>query len=159
MTDIPREPMFEVLSAPVNPAAVALHRYWQDLPRTEAGLPRRADIGFDDLVELRCADRVFILEPVGGTDWQYRLLGSEIVRYFGRDVTKIPLRRHMHADEAEEAIRLSDRVAETRAPIFLRVRFSSGDHTGEIETMSLPILGRDETTVWLFGGSFFTPDD
>lgn len=151
------DPLFEVLEVPELPEAKALYDYWRSL-RTDGELPHRGHIQLDEVAELGCADRIFIMDPLPDGDWQYRLLGSEIVRYFGRDVTGVPFRRHMRQDEAEEAIRISNQVAESRAPIFLKVRFASGDHIGIIETMSLPILSRDRSRVWLFGGTFFTPD-
>ncbi|MEQ8829406.1 MAG: PAS domain-containing protein [Alphaproteobacteria bacterium] len=151
------DPLFQVLREPELPEAKALHAYWQSL-RTGNELPTRSSIKLDEVAKLGCADRIFIMDPLPNGDWQYRLLGSEIVRYFGRDVTGVPFRRHMRADEAEEAIKISNQVAESRTPIFLKVRFASGDHIGIVETMSLPILARDQNRVWLFGGSFFTPD-
>lgn len=153
------EPYFEVLPGPDCEQAKALYVYWQQHHVSEDGkdstLPKRDDISLPDLVALGCADRAFIMEPVGEDDWQYRLLGSEIVRYFGRDVTGIPFRQHMLECEAETAIRISNEAAQTRKPVFLKMRFISGDHSGLIETMSLPILARDETTIWLFGATFF----
>lgn len=151
------DPLFEVLEQPELQEARALHDYWRSL-WTGTELPNRNDIKLEEVARLGCADRIFIMDPLPNGDWQYRLLGSEIVRYFGRDVTGVPFRRHMRADEAEEAIRISNQVAQSRTPIFLKVRFASGDHIGIIETMSLPILARKSGQIWLFGGTFFTPD-
>ncbi len=163
MQDFTVSPFFEILTAPNSPEAKNLYEYWRSLHRDtgtsgQETLPRRKDITLESLAALGCADRVFILEPLVDGDWQYRLLGSEIVRYFGRDVTGIPLRRHMVKEEADKAITLSNRAVAELIPIFLNVQFVSGDYSGMIETMSLPILARDDGDIWLFGGSFFTPD-
>ena len=153
------EPYFEVLTGPDCDEAKALHAYWlqhqSSDDRNGIILPKRDDIALPDLVALGCADRAFIMEPIENDDWQYRLLGSEIVRYFGRDVTGVPFRQHMLECEADTAIRISNEAARTRKPVFLKMRFVSGEHSGMIETMSLPILARDETTIWLFGATFF----
>jgi hypothetical protein len=150
-------PFFEEIAAPHAADAVALHGYWRSLAAPPA-LPWRRQIEMDRLAEIGCLDSVFILEPIeGGVDWRYRLLGTRIVQIYGGEVTNIPLRNHMTPDEAETAIRLSNHVRRTREPLFLKARFVSGEHSVPVETMSLPILGRDEDDVWLFGGTFFTP--
>lgn len=148
---------FQQMDAPDSEQARALYRYWRSKHRGDT-LPRRSDISLDDLAEMECADLVFILEPKPGDDWSYRLLGSRIAMYFGKDVTGIPLRDHMLPEEAAEAIRISNQVSETRKPAFLKARFASGDYVGVLETMSMPILSRDEASIWLFGASFFTAD-
>jgi hypothetical protein len=154
-SDDERDFFLERLSAPQDPGAIRLFHYWRD-KHEGATLPQRKAIDLAELARLRCADRVFILDPVGDGEWRYRLLGTEIVRYYGRDVTGIPLSRHMAPEEARQANEISDEVARTLQPAFLRARFRSGDFGGDIETMSLPIYGRDGNTIWLFGGTFFS---
>ncbi|MEQ8604120.1 MAG: PAS domain-containing protein [Marivibrio sp.] len=150
-------PYFEKIEAPNSADARALYAYWRGLADPPA-LPQRRQITMEDLSALGCLDSVFILEPTqDGSDWRYRLLGTRIVQMYGSEVTSIPLREHMTPEEADLAIALSNHVRDTLTPIFLKARFVSGDHQVPIETMSLPILGRDEHDVWLFGGTFFTP--
>ncbi|MBP5855446.1 PAS domain-containing protein [Marivibrio halodurans] len=147
---------FERLDAPAGPRAKALHAYWRALA-PPPNLPWRRQIAMDDLARLDCLDSIFILEPLeDGSDWRYRLLGTRIVEIYGQEVTNVPLREHMTSEEAEQAIALSNAVRDSREPLFLRARFVSGDYDTPIETMSLPILGRDADDVWLFGGTFFT---
>lgn len=151
------DPFFEPIDAPISSDAQALYSYWRDLTPA-GGPPWRRQITMEDLGALGVLDSVFILEQTEDrTDWRYRLLGTRIVQMYGSEVTNIPLREHMTPEEAELAIRLSNRVRDTRTPIFLKARFVSGDHQVPVETMSLPILGKDEDDVWLFGGTFFTP--
>lgn len=149
---------FQLMNAPDIENARKLYRYWRQKHRGDT-LPTRTDIEFEDLVNMGCADLAFIMEPLPDGDWQYRLLGSTIAMYFGKDVTGIPFRRHMLPDEAEEAIRISNQVVATKKPTFLKARFASGEYIGTLETMSLPILSRDESAIWLFGASFFIADD
>lgn len=149
-------PFFREIPEPESAGAQALYAYWRDKHSASGNLPSRDKIEFDELVSLGLADRVFILEPIdGGADWRYRLLGSEIVRMYGGEVTNVPFREHMSPQEAKQAIELSNRTAFDRRPLFLKARFTSGDYTGVIETMSLPILNRSGSEVWLFGGTFF----
>ncbi len=149
-------PHFEPMEAPLSAGANALHDYWRGLA-TPPDLPRRQQISMDALSRLGCLDSVFILEPTEDrTDWRYRLLGTRIVQMYGADVTLLPLRAHMTKEEADVAIALSDHVRDTLTPVFLKARFVSGEHTVPVETMSLPILGRNGTDIWLFGGTFFT---
>lgn len=152
----PFKPFFERLAAPNGVQARALFGYWRSLA-TPPALPARTQIAMDELARLGCLDSVFIVEPIdGGRDWKYRLLGTRIVDLYGAEVTNIPFRDHMTSAEADEAIALSNSVRESRAPLFLRARFVSGTYSTPIETMSLPITGRDADDIWLFGGTFFT---
>jgi hypothetical protein len=142
------------IDAPRHPGAVALFGLWQSL-KPAAGLPARNEFSFERMGELGILGNCFVIEPLdGGRDWRYRLLGSQITWLFGGDATNIPFSRHFDAEEAELCIRLSNRVAQTRQPIFLFGRFRTGDFSGTLETMSLPVLGRDGVSVWLLGASF-----
>lgn len=148
------DPIFEPLPVPQHPEACRLYEYWLG-KRGIKEMPNRDAMQLDELTSLHCVDRVFIMEPLAGNDWRYRLLGTEIVKRFGRDVTGIPFRAHMAKDEAETAIQISNAAAEARKPVFLQARFTSGKHHRIVETMSLPIRSRDGKEVWLFGGTFF----
>lgn len=152
------DPYFETLPGPQSGQAKALYAYWQGL-RSGDDLPWRKHILMEDLSQLNCLDSIFILEPTqDGQDWRYRLLGTRIVAMYGGEVTNVPLREHMTQQEADVAIALSNKVRDTRNPLFLSARFVSGEHSVPIETMSLPILGHDAQDIWLFGGTFFAND-
>lgn len=150
-------PSFEPLPIPQHSQAWTLYKYWLE-KRGIKEIPSRASIRLEELTSLRCVDRVFILEPLGENDWRYRLLGTEIVKRFGRDVTGVPFREHMQEDEAEAAINLSNKAVSSNTPVFLQARFSSGKHHRTVETMSLPIRSTDGKATWLFGGTFFQRD-
>ncbi|MGF1623907.1 MAG: PAS domain-containing protein [Alphaproteobacteria bacterium] len=146
--------MFEELPGPQNRRARKLHDLWCRVkPRDD--IPSRCDLSFERLGASGLLGHVFIIEPVdGGRDWQYRLLGSNITRFFEQDVTGIPFSHHFGAGVAEVCIALSNRAAQSRTPVFLRGRIQAGYHSGSFETMSLPIWSRDRSAVWLIGGSF-----
>ncbi len=142
------------IDAPRHPGAVALYRLWQEMTPAD-GLPNRSDFSFERLAELGIVSNCFVIEPLeDGRDWRYRLLGTAITWLFGGDATNIPFSQHFRPEEAELCIRLSNRVAQSRKPIFLFGRFQPGDFSGTLETMSLPVFGRDGNTVWLIGASF-----
>ena len=142
------------IPAPRHDGAVALYRLWQELAPA-GGLPARDAFTFERLGRLGILGNFFVIEPLdGGRDWHYRLLGSHITWLFGADVTNVPFTRHFDATEAELCIRLSNRVAQSRQPVFLIGSFRTGDFSGQLETMSLPVLGRDGSAVWLVGASF-----
>lgn len=148
------DPLLKRLDAPEHIQAKALYEYWCSKSK-DGKPPKRTDIHLDELAALRCADRCFIIEPSHSGDWQYRLLGTTIARYYDRDVTGIPFSQHMPEHLAESANCFSNEVAETLKPLFLLIDYKRHDYSGIIETMSLPIMARDGETVWLFGGSFF----
>jgi len=142
------------ITAPVHDGARGLYRLWQQLKPAD-GLPARDDFTFERLAALGILGNCFVIEPLDdGRDWRYRLLGSHITWLFGADVTNMPFSRHFDPDEAELCIRLSNRVARTRQPVFLAGSFRTGDFSGQLETMSLPVFGRGSDTVWLVGATF-----
>lgn len=146
-------PEFKQIDAPVHPKAIALHNHWR-ASKPAGGLPPRSAFGFEIIHDLGLMGAFFVIEKTEARDdWRYRLLGSDIVWLFGNDVTNIPFREHMVAEEAEACIALSNRVAESGAPLFLFARFVSGGHFGTVETMSLPVMGPSGDDVWLVGCS------
>jgi len=146
-------PAFQEIPEPRHPKTQALYRHWLDHKPVE-GLPSRGAFGFEAMHALGLMGHLFVIEPIeGGWDWRYRLLGSEIVWMFGNDVTNVPFREHMEPREAETCITLSNRVAQSGKPMFLFARFVSGDHSGTLETMSLPVRSPDGGSVWLIGCS------
>lgn len=146
-------PEFKPIDAPIHPKAVALHSHWL-ASRPAGDLPPRSAFGFEVVHDLGLMGAFFVIERTEARDdWRYRLLGSDIVWLFGNDVTNVPFRKHMVAEEAEACIALSNRVAESGTPAFLLARFVSGGHFGSLETMSLPVMGPSGDDVWLVGCS------
>lgn len=148
-------PEFERLAAPSAPQTTALHALWRGFKDDAGGaIPPRAAFTFERMGDAGLLGHLFVIEPLdGGRDWRYRLLGSDIVWLFGSDVTRVPFSEHFAPEEARKAIALSNQVAETLEPLFLRVRFVTGDYSGELETMSLPVRAPDGEEVWLIGAS------
>lgn len=154
VSEPPGDELLVEIESPRHQGAVALYRLWQELKPVD-GLPLRTDFSFERLGHLGILGNCFVIEPLdGGRDWRYRLLGSQITWLFGGDATNVPFSKHFDAEEAELCIRLSNRVATSGRPVFLFGHFRTGDFSGTLETMSLPVLGRDGAVVWLLGASF-----
>lgn len=146
-------PDFRIIGGPRHPKARGLYEHWL-ASKPDGGLPRRSAFDFEDVGRLGLFGLFFVIEPVdGGADWKYRLIGSRITWLFGNEVTNVPFRQHMAPAEAEACIALSNQVARSGEPLFLMARFVSGDHSGRLETMSLPIQSPDGKGVWLVGCS------
>lgn len=149
-------PLFTEVPEPICPGARALYDLWRALKPAD-DLPSRSDFTLERVQQAGVLGHFFVIEPIDdGRDWKYRLMGVRIVWLFGRDVTNIPFTRHMFPDEAERSIALSNDVARTRQPLFLVARFVSGQHYGDLETLSLPVWSPDRSAVWLIGASFAT---
>ena len=74
-----------IRDAIVEPRTAALLAFYEGLPR-QAGLPDRAAAGPERFRPW--LGNLMILDPVdGGSDFQYRVYGSEIARYAGFDMT------------------------------------------------------------------------
>lgn len=154
--------LFHEIPAPVDPHCQAMAALWRELCPPD-GLPARGDFTFERLRAIGVLGNTFVIEPIGahpdyGTDWRYRLMGTNIAWMFGSDPTNIPFSQHFLPDEARVCIDFSNQVAQSRRPVFLIGRLRSGDFSGTLETMSLPILAPDGETVWLLGVSFAAAD-
>ena len=69
-----------------------LARYWYDLADAAGGVPSRS--AFDPAAIPRLLPRLIVLEHLGGQDFRYRLLGTEVdrftkSRYTGRRTSEI----------------------------------------------------------------------
>lgn len=147
-------PQFVRIPTPTTEETKALYQLWLQ-KKPECGIPGRDSFSVDEFAAHGLLGHIFLIEPMnGGEDWRYRLLGSKVVWLFGRDLTNVSMKDYFPAEDAAIRIELSNNAARSREPLFLRARFTLHGHPGELETMSLPILGRDGHSVWLLGGSF-----
>lgn len=167
--------LFAEIAGPVDPRCQAMAALWRqlcsppgnapaDAPADARGsLPRRSDFTFERLQAIGVLGNTFVIEPIGphavyGTDWRYRLMGTNIAWMFGSDPTNIPFSKHFMPDEARVCIDFSNQVAASRKPVFLMGKLRSGYYSGTLETMSLPVLAPDGETIWLLGVSFAAID-
>ncbi|MBX3452964.1 PAS domain-containing protein [Ferrovibrio sp.] len=154
--------LFREIPAPVDPRCQAMAALWVELCPADS-LPARSDFTFERLQAIGVLGNTFVIEPIGahavyGIDWRYRLMGTNIAWMFGSDPTGLPFSEHFLPDEARVCIDFSNQVAASRKPVFLMGKLRSGDYSGTLETMSLPVLAPDGEAVWLLGVSFAAID-
>jgi len=159
--------LFREIPEPIDSYCRAMADLWRALcPSAGAAgqdLPHRSDFSFERLQAIGVLGNAFVIEPIGphavyGMDWRYRLMGTNIAWMFGSDPTNIPFSEHFLPDEARVCIDFSNQVATSRKPVFLMGKLRSGDYSGTLETMSLPVLAPDGETIWLLGVSFAAID-
>lgn len=143
-----------VLARPTHASTKALLAYWQG--KCPAGdLPRRDQILANELRPL--LPNLGIIEPVPGTrDWLHRLVGTQLVARYGNDPTGKRLSEVYGEPALGDLLDFYQHVATRRAPAFATGRsLTPGVEHVIYEGVALPILGRDEVTVWLLIGLFF----
>lgn len=144
----------EVVSSPTLPQTQSLLAYWQS-KCPPGGLPRRSDILAEEIPEL--LPHLIVTEPVdGGNDWIYRLVGTAIVERSGFDGTGSRVREIFPPGVAETYIADFKKGVQNRQPWCVQGYFAIPDaeHV-RFESVGLPILGRDNATVWLLIGVFY----
>ena len=148
--------LFEI-DAPENPLAHALFELYEEKRNIARGLPFWREFELLEMVRLGLAKYIFVLEPVdAGTDWRYRLLGTEIVSRFRIDRTGQKFRDFIDPANAEQLIQVSNRIASSGASGFFRLTPRNPEFSHlQIETMSLPIRNNTDEETWLLGGTFY----
>ena len=145
----------EAIAVPQHPDALKLLAYWESKKRG-SGLPTRASIQPNEILPL--LPQIFIAEPHDG-EWRYRLFGTGAAARCGVDFTGQTTRRVYEPTTAEACIRMYNSVARRLRPIHVRARYLGlGIEHATLDAVQMPILGRDERTVWIFGGLFFFPE-
>lgn len=141
----------------------ALHSYWSDKRGTRA-MPSRADV---DPAELRALLPHLLLVDVvdGGQDFRYRLVGTEIERQIGRQVTGRLISEALSGDYLAYILSVHRRVLAERAAVYCENSFGEGQPGfGLIAAykrayrLLLP-LSKDGTTVdMVLCGQVFAPN-
>jgi hypothetical protein len=144
---------FEAVAAePTNSAAQALISFC--LPRLNAdGFIPRASIAPREMVFL--LPHLFMAEPTTDT-WRYRLVGTVLTARLGLDFTGKTLERLYRPQTAAGAKAFYEGLARTPRIATHRGRYLGLDlEHAELEFVHVPMLARDNSTVWVFGGTFF----
>lgn len=115
----------------------AVHAYWQ-ARRGAHGMPGRADIrpedlshslGWINLIDVRPRMPVF----------RFRLVGTDIVQAYGRDVTGRGVRDLTPPDYAELIHAAFAEAVRQRRPVLHELRFSDGWKTHAMRRLTLPL--------------------
>ncbi len=132
-----------------DPVLAQVLEYWLRR-RGERALPRRRDIDPLDLPKL--LPHLQLVETAGGR-FRYRLVGTRIVRAFGRDHTGAYLDELYPDDRGRLAADVFRLVCDKRQPIFARSRyFTTRDVDIIANRLYLP-LSEDEASVSLILGA------
>jgi hypothetical protein len=125
--------------------------YWRS---KHVGLrpPSRADIDpIEDIPSL--VRSLFLMDVVGG-QFRYRLIGSDIVEWAGRDSTgKLIDESLMHKTDLTVWLVGLSKVARTQRPL-LAVTRPAGSEFAPLVALVLPLVAPDGSTEMIFGGLF-----
>lgn len=136
----------------LHPGARWLLRCWEVL-RAGRPAPGRADL---DLAQMpRLAPWLFILEPGAAKGWRYRLAGTSLCAFLGREVTGTDPAAGWERFERGVIDRTLAGVADHDKQAQLRLRFLTdrGEHIGA-DMPLLPLVARDGETRHVLGGLF-----
>ena len=130
----------------------ALHRYWL-LKHKDGQPPARKDL--DPLVEIPAmVANLMLLEPVDGS-YRYRLVGTEVVKRIGTEMTGkmigLPITAPEMKDHWREAL---DTVFESRKPQLFLSKMPEGV-TARYLTLMLPLVSAAGMTEMVMVGVFF----
>ena len=130
----------------------ALHRYWL-LKHRDGQPPSRKDL--DPLIEIpSMVANLVLLEPVDGS-YRYRLVGTEVVKRSGTEMTGKMIGLTITAPEMRDQWRMAlDTVSETRKRQLFLSKMPEGV-TARYVTLMLPLVSAAGITEMILAGIFF----
>jgi hypothetical protein len=128
-----------------------LHRYWL-MKHRDGRPPARKDL--DPLIEIpSLVANLVLLEPVGGS-YRYRLVGIEVVKRTGMEMTGKMIGLTITLPEMREQWRLAlDAVSQAQKPQLFLSKMPEGV-TARYVTLMLPLIS-DNITEMVLVGMFF----
>jgi len=140
------------IDAPRDSQLKALYEYW-DTVRGSRLMPARADIDPGKIRGLL----PFIIMYTVAAGYTIRLVGDEIVRFTGRNVTGRPAGSTMSPPSAEMMIKILNAVATERVPKFRagKAHWQSDKTYHDFEACFLPLSTDGETVDIILGGIRF----
>ena len=143
------------IDAPRDPDLEALYAYWQR-QRGDRPMPARADI--DPVAFRKQLPNVVLYNVEGlGGPYTFRLVGSAIVQFVGRNFTGKPAGSEMQPAAAAAMTRLLDLVVTDRAPKFRIGRAFWWQEKGyrAYEAAFMPLSADGRTVNMIFAGVKF----
>jgi len=133
------EPGSFILPQGSAPKIRALFEYWQSI-HPEAGLPGRQHLDPLDIPQL--LPNIWMIDVTRDPlRFRFRLIGTEIVKFVGRDVTGLWLDEFFEGYETSEASHAHRNCALTGVPSYRKgsVLFNPGQARFEAERLYLPL--------------------
>ncbi len=125
-----------------DPATIAnvrlrrLYDYW-DAKRGNRPMPARADI---DPVELAWGlGDISLIDVLPDGDFQWRVDGSNLVAFFGCDMSGRKLSTYPYRGYLEQMRENFRMPVERREPVFQTRKFEDGEHRWNYDTVFLPL--------------------
>ncbi len=134
-----------------SPVLRQLHAYWNG-KRGDSAAPRRDEIDPTDIPRL--LPHVFLIEAMGEpTRFRYRLIGTEVVKLTGRDLTGRFVDESLGPDKLAAAVEPYLTVIRQRRPVAKSGRALWIDKREwlEVEVLLLPLAGRDDAITTILG--------
>lgn len=141
------EPAGFTLPEGTAPKIEALYAYWRSIHPAGGGLPGRQHFDPIDIPEL--LPNLWMIDVFRAPlRFRFRLIGTEIVKFSGRDVTGLWLDEFFENYRESEAFRFHRRVAESGRPAYRRggLLFDPAGSRLDAERLYLP-LAQDGRTV------------
>lgn len=124
--------------------------YWNDR-RHDRPCPSRRDLDPVDIPRLLPFVSLVNVRPVAPR-FVYRLMGTSVVSYIGRDLTGAPVGTGVKPDELDAVLARYDTVAETMKPFYHQsfLQEESNDFS-RVERLMLPLSedGRSINMIWV----------
>jgi len=129
-----------------------LHRYWL-LKHRDGRPPSRRDL--DPLIEIPALVSNLVLLDVEGDSYRYRLVGTEVVKRAGMDMTGRMIGLAITAPELRDQWRMAlDAVAAEQKPQLFLSKMPEGV-TARYVTIMLPLVASSGVTEMILIGLFF----
>ena len=129
-----------------------LHRYWL-LKHRDGRPPSRRDL--DPLIEIPALVSNLVLMDVEGDSYRYRLVGTEVVKRAGMDMTGRMIGLAITAPELRDQWRMAlDAVAAEQKPQLFLSKMPEGV-TARYVTIMLPLVASSGVTEMILIGLFF----
>lgn len=139
------------------PRIAGLYAYWKD-KRGDRPLPARADI---DPVEIKpLLPGLFMIEVLEGPRrFRYRLIGTELVAFSGRDSTGRMIDGALYGEAAEAVLGRLNEVVDTRRPLLSlsSAYWLAQQSWNRVAVLFLPLSVGDRPVGMILGGMTIDP--
>lgn len=148
---------FETFDEPRDPDLARLYAYWNE-KRGARLMPSRADIDPCDFPW--ALPHIFLIEAVPPPNhYRYRIHGTALAEFHGRDFTGLAIHETVSAADAEVVLYAFDGIVTSRQPLFAKgpVFWCEDKDHKWYEACNLPLSADGTTVNMIFGAIKFAP--